>query len=67
VTGKTLAVYHEPLTVMDRCDRDGAQSLLAVLVKANGLRLDFCQHHARKHAAAIKQQTDIILDDRKTW
>ena len=41
-----------PFTRMDRCDRCGAAALVRVTLPSGG-ELEFCSHHARKHAARL--------------
>lgn len=63
---KTLVVYdYAPLDASDRCDaRCGARSMVAILMRSTGLRLDFCGHDFNKHWPALKPHADIVLDDR---
>ena len=46
------------LTVMDRCDRCGAQAYVRALLP-NGLESLFCAHHSRQHSSAL---TKIAVD-----
>jgi hypothetical protein len=42
-----------PLSAADRCDRCGARAYLRAVLPS-GSALLFCAHHAREHAAALK-------------
>jgi hypothetical protein len=41
-----------PFTRLERCDRCGAAALVKVTLTTGG-ELQFCGHHARKHAARL--------------
>jgi hypothetical protein len=41
-----------PLARLERCDRCGAAALVKVTLPTGG-ELQFCGHHARKHAARL--------------
>jgi hypothetical protein len=45
----TIGTALAPLTRLDRCDRCGAAALVRVTLPTGG-ELQFCRHHARKHA-----------------
>ena len=50
------------LTVMDRCDRCGAQAYVRALLP-NGLELLFCAHHNRQYATALTKIAVEIHDE----
>lgn len=51
-----------PLSAADRCDRCGARAYLrAVLPSGNALL--FCAHHAREHAAALREVAIEFQDE----
>jgi len=50
------------LTVMDRCDRCGAQAYVRVLLPSR-LELLFCAHHNREHARALAEIAVEIHDE----
>ena len=50
------------LTVMDRCDRCGAQAYVRVLLPSR-LQLLFCAHHNREHARALAEIAVEIHDE----
>ena len=45
----TTSTLVAPLTRLDRCDRCSAAALVRVTLPRGG-ELQFCGHHARKHA-----------------
>ncbi|HLU58058.1 MAG TPA: hypothetical protein VKZ81_21570 [Pseudonocardia sp.] len=45
-------VVPAPLNRSERCDRCGAAALVQVTLQTGG-ELNFCGHHARKHAARL--------------
>lgn len=50
------------LAIADRCDRCRAQAF-AILVKNGVQRLLLCDHHRRKHEAAIVAQGFVLVDE----
>jgi hypothetical protein len=61
-----------PMTVLDRCDRCGAQAYVRVRLETGG-ELFFCGHHARKHAEVLRpmasewrDETDRLAEDAST-
>jgi hypothetical protein len=48
----TIDTVLAPLTRLDRCDRCSAGALVRVTLPTGG-ELQFCGHHARKHAAKL--------------
>ena len=50
------------LTVLDRCDRCGAQAYVRALLPS-GLELVFCAHHGRQYAAALTRIAVVIEDE----
>jgi len=50
------------LTVVDRCDRCGAQAYVRVLLPGRR-ELLFCAHHNRQHAAALAKIAVEIQDE----
>ena len=50
------------LTVMDRCDRCGAQAYVRVLLPSR-LELLFCAHHNRQYASALANIAVEIQDE----
>ena len=55
------------LDARDRCDRCQAQSVVAVLMTENGLRLDFCRHHFNKVSGGLmlNGRAFMIVDERR--
>lgn len=49
MTTRTVAA---PLTRLDRCDRCSAAALVKATLPTGG-ELQFCGHHARKHASRL--------------
>ena len=52
------------LTKRDRCDRCVAQALVAVRLRASGLRLHLCGHHYAAHEPALAVLVDAVRDQR---
>lgn len=50
------------LSVLDRCDRCGAQAYVRALLPS-GLELLFCAHHSRQHATALTRIAVYIQDE----
>jgi hypothetical protein len=50
------------LTVVDRCDRCGAQAYVRVLLPSHR-ELLFCAHHNRQHASALAEIAVGIQDE----
>jgi hypothetical protein len=50
------------LTVMDRCDRCGAQAYVWALLPS-GLELLFCAHHNQQHRSALTRIAVGIHDE----
>ena len=59
---KAGTVFVRRLTVMDRCDRCGAQAYVRVLLPGH-LELLFCAHHHRQHASALREIAVAISDE----
>lgn len=52
-----------PLTLLDRCDRCGAEALARV--EKDGLDLDFCGHHFDDAAMLLSVQGWTLLQDKR--
>jgi hypothetical protein len=52
----------EALTILDRCDRCGAQAYLRVEL-AGGSELLFCAHHSRKHGQQVRSIAVSVHDE----
>jgi len=50
------------LTVLDLCDRCGAQAYVRVVLSAGG-ELLFCAHHGRQHSEALARIATEIQDE----
>lgn len=57
-TPLTAIIASTPLTQQDRCDRCGAAAYMRAVVV--GTALHFCGHHARKHGAALLDQSQHV-------
>lgn len=53
------------LTGADRCDRCGAQALVAV--KVAGVPLLFCGHHFGRHEVVLAAAGGSVLVDEREW
>jgi hypothetical protein len=52
----------EALTILDRCDRCGAQAYLRVELSGGG-ELLFCAHHAREHGDKLREIAVHVHDE----
>lgn len=56
------------LTLNDRCDRCGAQAMLAIHIEAANLNLLLCAHHFKKHGNVLTDEerniASILCDKR---
>ena len=52
----------EPLTILDRCDRCGAQAYVRIEL-AGGSELLFCAHHSRKHGQQVRSIAVRVHDE----
>jgi hypothetical protein len=52
----------ESLTILDRCDRCGAQAYLRIEL-AGGSELLFCAHHSRKHGQQFRSIAVSVHDE----
>ena len=54
-----------PLTLLDRCDRCGAQAFVrtAILTSTGAVDLLFCGHHFHKHAEKLTLTAAHIQDE----
>jgi len=57
-----LTATAEPLTLLDRCDRCGAQAYVRVTM-ATGGELIFCAHHGREYSPTLRSMDAVILDE----
>lgn len=48
------------VTLLDRCDRCGAASQVAVRLAESGFRLDLCGHHWRGARGRLEPLTDAV-------
>lgn len=53
---------NEPLTALDRCDRDGAQAYVRVTLEG-GTELLFCAHHWREHKDKLREIAVHVQDE----
>ena len=58
----TSVLAPTPLSAADRCDRCGARAYLRAVLPS-GSALMFCAHHAREHAAALRQIAVELQDE----
>jgi len=56
----TTTTTHEPLKVLDRCDKCGAQALVRATL-ANG-ELYFCGHHGREMSSKLVASALVVYD-----
>jgi len=58
----TTTMQRARLSVVDRCDRCGAQAYVQVQLLA-GAELLFCAHHARQYEDKLREVALVIYDE----